>query len=333
MSVTPSAADWSGRTGHVIVCGLHDDGLRMVEQLHLAGIPVIVVDDLPDPRLPPVLAELGVEWLAADARQAETLRLAGLDGAEAVVVTESDDLRTLAIALLARELRPGRRVVVQMRNAAVGRALTDVGVVVLDAAGLAAPSVVDACLKEGVHPLRLEDQDFLVVETVAGREASLRDLYGDLAPLVFAPGDRSAGGREVEVSPGRDVLASAGDTVVLVGAADDVRSAGLVEQPGRRTDVAFVGARAFRETRKRPANLLLFTLRGLDRRIKRAVLALVALAAVSVTVLTLGYREPTAPGCRCWTRCTSPSRRSAPSASGTSTSARRSPGSAAGRSS
>ena len=135
-----------------------------------------------------------------------------------------------------------------------------------------------------------------MVETVAGREASLRDLYGDLAPLVFAPGDRSAGGREVEVSPGRDVLASAGDTVVLVGAADDVRSAGLVEQPGRRTDVAFVGARSFRETRKRPANLLLFTLRGLDRRIKRAVLALVALAAVSVTVLTLGYREPDGTG-------------------------------------
>ena len=296
MSVTPSAADWSRRTGHVIVCGLHDDGLRMVEQLHLAGIPVIVVDDLPDPRLPPALAELGVEWLAADARQAETLRLAGLDGAEAVVVTESDDLRTLAIALLARELRPGRRVVVQMRNAAVGRALTDVGVVVLDAAGLAAPSVVDACLKEGVHPLRLGHQDFLVVETVAGREASLRDLYGDLAPLVFAPRDRSAGGREVEVSPGRDVLASAGDTVVLVGAAEDVRGTGLVEQPGRRTEAAFVGARAFRGKRKRPANLLLFTLRGLDRRIRRAVLALVALAALSVTVLTLGYREPNGTG-------------------------------------
>ena len=296
MSVTPSAADWSERVGHVIVCGLHDDGLRMVEQLHLAGIPVIVVDDLPDPRLPTVLADLGVEWLAADARQADTLRLAGLDGAEAVVVTESDDLRTLAIALLARELRPGRRVVVQMRNAAVGRALTDVGVVVLDAAGLAAPSVVDACLKEVVHPLLLEGQDFLVVETVAGREASLRDLYGDLAPLVLAPGDRSGRVARPRCHPAGTCWPPRGTRSCWSARADDVRSAGLVEQPGRRTDVAFVGARAFKETRKRPANLVLFTLRGLDRRIKRAVLALVTLAAVSVTVLTLGYREPDGTG-------------------------------------
>ncbi|MCW2848724.1 MAG: hypothetical protein JWR90_2698 [Marmoricola sp.] len=35
-----------------MVCGLHDDGLRMVEQLHLAGVPSIVVNDAPDLRLP-----------------------------------------------------------------------------------------------------------------------------------------------------------------------------------------------------------------------------------------------------------------------------------------
>jgi hypothetical protein len=37
-----------------------------------------------------------VEWLAADARQAETLHAAGPAGAEAIVCIESDDLRTLA---------------------------------------------------------------------------------------------------------------------------------------------------------------------------------------------------------------------------------------------
>ncbi len=289
MSLTPSTADWGAREGHVVVCGLHDDGLRMVEQLHLAGVPAIVVDDAPDPRLPPLLADLGVEWLAADARLADTLRAAGLAGAEALVCIESDDLRTLAIGLLARELRPGLRVVVAMRNAAVGRALADIGVVVLDAAGLAAPSVVEACLRSGIHPVRLEDQDFLVVETVAQREASLRELYGDLAPLVLVPADPV--GSRAEVSPGRDVVAHDGDSVVLVGAASDVTAAGLVDRPGRRTETAYVGARAPRPRQKRPANLLLFAIRGLDRRIKRALIALATLATVSVTVLTLGYRE------------------------------------------
>lgn len=35
--------------GHVIVCGLHGVGLRIVEELSLSGVPAVVVDDRPDP--------------------------------------------------------------------------------------------------------------------------------------------------------------------------------------------------------------------------------------------------------------------------------------------
>lgn len=34
----------------VIVCRLHDEGLRVIEPLLLAGVGVVVIDDLPDPR-------------------------------------------------------------------------------------------------------------------------------------------------------------------------------------------------------------------------------------------------------------------------------------------
>lgn len=282
-----SVTDWSLRTGHVVVCGLHDDGLRMVEQLHAAGVPALVVDDEPDLRLPSVLADLGVEWLRADAARPETLRAAGLEGATALVCTASDDLRALAIALLARELRPGLRVVVQMRNAAVGRALSDVGVVVLDAAEIAAPSLVEACLQPGAHELRLAERDFWVVETTVPRSAQLRELYGDLAPLALVPGDGGA----AALPPGRDVRATQGDSVVLVGSVGALGETGLVQPPARRGEQTFVGARAPREPTKRQANLLLFAVRDIDRRIKRAVLALGLLVAVSVSVLTLGYRD------------------------------------------
>jgi len=39
--------------GHVIVCGLHGVGLRTVELLHRSRVPVVVVDDDPDPDWPP----------------------------------------------------------------------------------------------------------------------------------------------------------------------------------------------------------------------------------------------------------------------------------------
>ena len=43
------------------------------------------------------------------------------------------------------------RVVAQLNNPAVGRAVKEVGVAVLDVAGLSAPSVVEVCLGEGVQ--------------------------------------------------------------------------------------------------------------------------------------------------------------------------------------
>jgi voltage-gated potassium channel Kch len=39
-------SDWRG---HVIVCGLHRVGLRIVQQLSLSGVPAVVVDDNSSP--------------------------------------------------------------------------------------------------------------------------------------------------------------------------------------------------------------------------------------------------------------------------------------------
>jgi hypothetical protein len=72
------------------------------------------------------------------------------------------------------------RVIAQITNPAVGRAVKEAGVAVLDVAGLSAPSVVEACLREGVQEMTLSGERFLAVRTTAPRAASLRELYGDL---------------------------------------------------------------------------------------------------------------------------------------------------------
>ena len=82
-------ADWRG---HVIVCGLRGVGLRIVE---------------------------------ASSRIAEILTDAGLAGATAVICVQHDDLYTLETALLTRQLREDVRVVAQLGNPAVGRALSN----------------------------------------------------------------------------------------------------------------------------------------------------------------------------------------------------------------
>ena len=94
---------------------------------------------------------------------------AGLAGAIAVICAQDDDLRTLETALLTRRLRADVRVVAQLTNPAVGRAIKEVGVAVLDVAGLSAPSVVEACLREGVQELSLSGERFLAARTIAAR--------------------------------------------------------------------------------------------------------------------------------------------------------------------
>jgi voltage-gated potassium channel Kch len=58
--VESSKVDPRQMTGHVIVCGLAGVGFRTVEQLPLADVPVVVVDDDPDPRLARVAQGWGV---------------------------------------------------------------------------------------------------------------------------------------------------------------------------------------------------------------------------------------------------------------------------------
>jgi len=116
--------DWAG---HVIVCGLNPVGLRTVEQLHLAGARVVVLDDDPDERLARVVRGWGIPHIPRGSHHlTEPLYDAGILGASAVVCAERTDLRTLETVLLIRDLRPEVRIVADLDNPAVARAVEQV---------------------------------------------------------------------------------------------------------------------------------------------------------------------------------------------------------------
>jgi Trk K+ transport system NAD-binding subunit len=211
-------AHWAG---HVVVCGLHDVAFRIVEELTQSGVPTLVIEDDPDRRLAPLLESWGVPHLRASARLPETFAAAGLAGAVAVICAYDSDLRTLEAALLARRLNADVRVIAQLANPAVGRALKEAGVAVLDVAGLSAPSVVEACRQSGVQEMTLSGERFHAVRVTAPRAASLRTLYGALAPVAVV----AAASGKVTIAPGRDELVSPGDEVTLIATPDELRAA------------------------------------------------------------------------------------------------------------
>ena len=271
-------------SGHIIVCGLHDVGLRIVEQLHAAGEQVVVVDDSPDPRHLRVIADWSVRHIDASAQRAATLTAAGLDTAAALVCVDPDDLRNLDIALLGRRLRPDLRVVVQLTNLAVGRAMSRVtgAGTVLDVATLAAPAFVEACQARTSHAIDLAGQPFVLVEQAVEVHGSLRALFGDLAPIAVIP----AAGAPIEVCPGRDLEVEPGDRVVVVGTQADLDAR-------RGTEPPQVQAHSLRARRRRLHlgwRYVVSFAGETDRGLRVTVAALIGLAVLSTVLLTLDYK-------------------------------------------
>ncbi len=198
-------------------------GLRTVEQLHLSGVSVVIVDDDPDLRLAGIVEDWGIPRIHKSAHLGDGLTEAGLDRAQAVVCVETSEVTTLEIALRVRELRPDVRLVVQMANPAVGRALesaTGAGSV-LDVATLAAPSFIEACLGLSSHEMTLGGERFAVVDVTVndqpGYNATFRSHFGDLAPVAVVP---AAG--EIVCCPGRDHPVEPGDRVAVLGPIDQL---------------------------------------------------------------------------------------------------------------
>lgn len=277
-------ADHASLRGHIIVCGLHDVGLRIVEQLHAAGERVVILDDDPDPRLLRVVSDWGITHLAASGQRTATLHSAGLDGAAALVCVHQEELRNLEIALLARRLRPELRVVVQLVNLAVGRAVTRVTGPgsVLDVATLAAPSFVEACLTRSNHLIDLDGHEFSIIEHRVDQAGTLRSLLGDLAPIAVLPGDDS----EITVCPGRDVTVRPGDRVVVVGETADL---------AQRADLQTAQlTRPAGPQRRRPVVETWRYLTGfaadIERPLRITLTALVGLAVLSTSLLMITYR-------------------------------------------
>ncbi len=288
---------YAGWRGHVIVCGLHGVGLRIVELLNASGIPAVVIDDYPDLRLARDLIGWGIPHIAGSSRSAETLAGAGLARAGAVICAQEDDLRTLETALLTRELRSDVRVVVQLSNPAVGRALARIAVSVLDVAGLSAPSIAEACLRTGVQEIRLASERSAAARTVAPCSATLRELYGALAPIAVLPAD----GGDVVLCPGRDHRVAAGDGVTLIGTPDELRVAGVTgpdQQPramdtrSSRPSPSSPGSRPSRpvQTGASLRHLVGSLLNAVDRRLVIALAALFAVVIGSTVILRLAYR-------------------------------------------
>ena len=206
---------------HIIVSG--DDALAMTitDELKNAGVTVARLANIEQ-------SEAGV---------GRELALADVGQALAVVCAGDDDAANLEIALLARKANSKARVVARLSNDVLREAIADDNGpgAILNVADLAAPSVVEACLEHTTHRFEAAGIEFVVAGRDAYRDATLRELYGDLAPVAVIHGEKSPTPGEMDVCPSRDQQVHAGDWTIMVGTADEVAAQGIRIQDLTRT--------------------------------------------------------------------------------------------------
>jgi Trk K+ transport system NAD-binding subunit len=105
---------------HVVVAGLGNVGLRLVEELQRAGAGIVVIERSPEGEfLDAIRAKVPV--VTGDARLPDILARAAVSRAHAIVAVIDDDVVSLGVALEARRLNPRIRTVVRMSDAAFAR--------------------------------------------------------------------------------------------------------------------------------------------------------------------------------------------------------------------
>ena len=212
---------------------------------------------------------------------------AGVHRARAVVCAGPNDAVNLEIALLARQYSPDVRVVARLANDVLREAVVDVNGpgAILDVADLATPSLVEAVLSRRAHQFKTAGIEFVVWGSEAKYEATLREIYADLAPVAVVHGKNSPFPGEVVPCPGRDLKVYAGDFTSMIGLKDELEARGITVPPRTATRSnhsrlrrVIDATRAMRDD----VNPLLFP----------SLAFLLLLTLGSAAVVRFGYRNP-----------------------------------------
>ncbi len=193
--------------GHVVVVGLGNVGLRVVQELSLAGVEVVAVDRDSDAPYAGALGEQAAVVIG-DARLPDVLARVRIEGARALIAVTSDDAANLSIGLAARQINPRVRTIVRLFDADFARKVESSLALdgALGASRIAAPTFVAAALEAGVVQAFLLGDELVALidgparEEWVGLEAAELERFG-VRLLWRDPGGGASRPAAVDPSP------------------------------------------------------------------------------------------------------------------------------------
>ena len=214
---------------HVIICGWGRVGRRIARDIAGSGREVVVVENNPDRT-----SEIEMAFVEGDATDDAVLAAAGIANAGALVAALDTDAANMYVTLTGRSARPDLFIVARARLESAEAKLTQAGAdrVVNPqhigggriAALVLQPAVadfLDVVMHDGSLEFRLAEVAVEAGSPISGqslRDAHIRDRTG---ALVLAM--RGADG-EFQTNPPPDTLIQAGEVLIAVGTAAQLKS-------------------------------------------------------------------------------------------------------------
>jgi Trk K+ transport system NAD-binding subunit len=229
---------------HTIVCGLGKVSKRVTRWILDLNEEVIVIESNPENSLIPEVRRWGVPVVIADARRPEVLLEVGIKEAESIVPCTRDDLMNLSIALEARRLVPGIKVVLRMFDVQMAEnvrtgfnihtafSIPELSAPAFAAAATKAPLDYAFSFGEGAERSLLTITKFTLVQESPLVGWTIGQLENEFNVSVIA--HRMDG--EFLLHPKDDSVISIGDRFVVSGHVDAITGISMLTPPTREMD-------------------------------------------------------------------------------------------------
>ena len=214
---------------HIIICGLGHLGIRVLEQLLAAGIPVVCLEQHRNARFVSRAQELNVPVVARDMKEDQALIDAGIEHARAIVIGTRDPIANLEVALDAKRMNPKIRVVMRVFDEQIAQKISDAMdvEVAFSSSTLAAPMVTAMAMQRNLNDAKVLSSMMIGGTCHVAAEVTLSPqsrLVGKrVAEIEQAHALKllsRANGITMESPPAADATIAAGDRLVIHASAE-----------------------------------------------------------------------------------------------------------------
>jgi voltage-gated potassium channel len=215
-------------SGHYIVCGMSHSAQVIMEELGRTGRAFVVVEK--DRETAEKLVAEGIKVVEGDATEEETLRRAGVMQAAGIFAVLASDQYNAFLALTAKGLNPGIRVVSTQRELTVRQQLLRSGAdnvvnpqyigglrMVSEMVRPATVGFLDSMMRDKDSVFRFDEVAVPHGSPLVGRPVREVKGAGAHAPLLVAVHEQETGRYDINPDPARPVRP--GDRLVMLGEA------------------------------------------------------------------------------------------------------------------